>query len=358
MGQFSRREFLRLSGVALGAALLPALPEEGDRRRPQRPLSGGPVRMGRAIHTVVIYDAPRADAGRLGTWSREDTFTILGEVRAPGLNAYNDLWYETPDGYVFSAWVQPLWVWPPQPTITDLGEWGFWGEVCVPFTDARKEPHLEAPSPYRFYNGTVYHVVGVAFDELGNGWYQVYDEFPPPTHQWVLARDVRRIGREELSPIRPFAGAKRIEVDLSKQRITCFEGNRVVFTTPCSSGIGLRTHEDGTVEDLGTPKGEHCVILKQPSRHMSNRPQKEGDPVPADLFDLPGVPWNTFFDQSGTAIHGTYWHNDFGVPRSHGCLNVSTDAARWIYRWAYPLGGAEDDFVQGNSQVGTPIYIF
>lgn len=314
--------------------------------------------MGRAIHTVTVYDAPRSDAERLGTWHREDAFPILGEVRAPGLNRYNDLWYETPDGYVFSAWVQPMWVWPPQPPITELGDWGFWGEVCVPYTDARSDPHPEASSPYRFYNGNVYHVVGVTFDEFGNAWYKVYDELPPPTHQWVLAQDVRRVGREELAPIHPFAGAKRIEVDLSLQRITCFEGQRIVFTTPCSSGIGVRQLGDGTVEDLSTPKGDHCVLLKQPSRHMSNRPQKEGDPWPADLFDLPGVPWNTFFDLSGTAIHGTYWHNDFGVPRSHGCLNVSTEAARWIYRWAHPIGGAEDDYVQSDRRVGTPILIF
>ena len=357
--RFSRREFLRLSGAALAAALLPPPPgpERSSIPPPLRPHTDGPVRMGRAIHTVTLYDAPRSDAERLGAWYREDTFPILQEVRAPGLNSYNDLWYETPDGYVFSAWVQPLWVWPPQPTHTDLGEWGFWGEICVPYTEARSEPHPSARKVYRFYNSNVHHVVGVTFDEFGNGWYKIYDELPPPTHQWVLARDVRRIGREELAPIHPFAGAKRIEVDLTLQRITCLEGNRIVFTTPCSSGIGVRELEDGTVEDLSTPKGEQCVLLKQPSRHMSNRPQKEGDPVPADLFDLPGVPWNTFFDRSGAAIHGTYWHNDFGVPRSHGCLNVSTDAARWIYRWVHPVGGAEDDYIQSDCSVGTPIII-
>jgi len=313
--------------------------------------------MGRAIHTVTRYDAPRPDAERLGVWYPEETFPITAEVHAPGLNAYNDLWYETPEGYVFSAWVQPLWVWPPQPVITDLGEWGFWGEVCVPYTEAREQPHPEARKVYRFYNGTVYHVVDVAFDDQGNGWYKVYDELPPPTYQWVLARDVRRIHRAELTPIRPFAGAKRIEVDLAQQRITCFEGERVVFTTPCASGIGVRELEDGTLEDLSTPTGDHSVLLKQPSRHMSNRPQDEEEEPPPDLFDLPGVPWNTFFHLDGMAIHGTYWHNDFGVPRSHGCLNVSIDAARWIYRWTYPIGGAEDDYIQSNHRVGTPILI-
>ncbi len=151
---------------------------------------------------------------------------------------------------------------------------------------------------------------------------------PPTGYQWVLAADIRRITRRELSPIHPFAGAKRIEIDLSLQTVTCYEGKQVVFTTRCASGLGKRVLEDGTVEDLSTPEGDHAVILKQVSRHMSNRPQKPGDPVPADLFDLPGVPWDTFFDRRGTAIHGTYWHNDFGKPRSHGCINLSPAAAR------------------------------
>ena len=58
---------------------------------------------------------------------------------------------------------------------------------------------------------------------VSTGWYKVSDEFPPtdPTHQWVLARDARRIPRAEMSPIHPFAGEKRIEVDLDKQRLTC-----------------------------------------------------------------------------------------------------------------------------------------
>lgn len=318
--------------------------------------------MGRAIHTVTLYDAPQQGAESLGRWTRDQYFVITGEVRAPGLNAYNDLWYQTPGGYVFSAWVQPLWVWPPQMPILDVGEWGFWGEVCAPFTDARKEPHPEAAVAYRFYNGTTYHVVDIAFDGQGTAWYKVYDELPPPTYQWVLARDIRRLPREELLPIHPFAGDKRVEVDLAQQRVTCYEGARVVFSTPCASGIGGRTLGDGTVQDLSTPVGEHAAILKQVSRHMSNRYNPEDPrsvpPPPGDLFDLPGVPWNTFFDQSGTAIHGTYWHNDFGVPRSHGCVNVAIDAARWIYLWTYPIGGAEDDFVMGNPQVGTPIVVF
>jgi hypothetical protein len=56
----------------------------------------------------------------------------------------------------------------------------------------------------------------------------------------------------------------------------------------------------------------------------------------ASLFDLPGVPWDAYFTEAGAALHGTYWHNDFGHPHSHGCINLTPEDARWIYRWTLP----------------------
>lgn len=361
----TRRKLLKLIAASTAAAALsPAFHARARYPVPPDPEqemdTNGWVWMGRAIHTVVFYDEPATSATRLDVRYRDQSFPITREVRAP-FSAHNDLWYETPLGYVHSAWVHPVRVYLSQPFIRDVGEWGFWGEVSQPFTEARAEPHPQARKVYRFYGGTVYHVVDTFEDEQGTGWYKVFDEFPAqsPPYQWVLARDIRRIPRAEMAPIRPFAGQKRIEVDLSKQRLICYEGGWAVFTTLIASGVGMAQLEDGTVVDLSTHTGERCVLLKQPSRHMTNRPMKPGDPPPlVEVFDLPGIPWNVFFDLSGTAIHGTYWHNDFGVRRSHGCLNVSIQAARWIYRWVYPIGGYEDDFIQSDRRVGTPISIF
>jgi lipoprotein-anchoring transpeptidase ErfK/SrfK len=53
-------------------------------------------------------------------------------------------------------------------------------------------------------------------------------------------------------------------------------------------------------------------------------------------FDLPGVPWVSYFTSNGVAFHGTYWHNDFGVPHSHGCINLTPEAAKWVYLWTTP----------------------
>ena len=354
---------LRLIPAAVAtAALSPVLHARARYPAPAGPSPGLAEElwlwMGRAIHSLAFYETPSTSSARLTTRQRDESFRILREVRAP-FSAYNDLWYETELGYVHSAWVLPLRVYYPQPLIQYVGDWGFWGEVCQPFTEARAEPHPQARRIYRFYGANVYHVVDSFKDDEGTGWYKIFDEFPPGTYQWVLARDIRRVPRHEMSPISPFAGQKRIEVDLTQQRLTCSEGARLVFSTLVASGVGMSQLEDGAVADLSTHTGDTSVLLKQPTRHMSNRPQTPDDPPPpVEVFDLPGIPWNTFFDLSGTAIHGTYWHNDFGRRRSHGCLNVSCDAARWIYRWTHPVGGYEDDFIRSDRRVGTPIHIF
>ena len=354
----SRRQVLKLiTASSAAAALSPVL--HARAHYPQVPLPPDPGEisgtdiwqwMGRAIHTVVFYEEPDVSSARLAVRYRDQSVPLTGEVRAP-FSDHNDLWYETPLGYVHSAWVYPIRVFAPQPFISDVGEWGFWGEVSQVYTEAYTAPSVNAGRKYRFYGGTVFHVIEAFGDEQGTGWYKVYDEFPPtsPTFQWVLARDTRRVPRSEMSPINPFAGSKRVEVDLGQQRLTCYEGDRVAFSTLVASGLGGQT---------GTPPGNMAVLLKQPSRHMSNYPYPDGPEPLGDLFDLPGIPWNIFFDLSGTAIHGAYWHNDFGIPRSHGCLNVTPAASRWVYRWVHPIGGYEDDFIQSTYQVGTPIIVF
>jgi lipoprotein-anchoring transpeptidase ErfK/SrfK len=59
-------------------------------------------------------------------------------------------------------------------------------------------------------------------------------------------------------------------------------------------------------------------------------------PYLADIqvYDLPGVPWTLYFTAQGAAIHGAYWHNEFGNPHSHGCVNLPPKEAKLMYDWA------------------------
>lgn len=353
----TRREMLKLIAGATAAAMVspvwharahyPTL-----RLNSNEAVTNTYILMGRAIQALTFYEEPATSAKRLNTLARDQSCQILQEVRAP-FSRHNDLWYETDLGYVHSAWVLPVRVYPPQPFIADIGPWGFWGEIAQIYTEGRVSPHPQAGRKYRFYGGSMFRVIDVATDDEGTGWYKVADDYPPKVvgnHQWVLARDVRRFPRAEMAPIHPFVGDKRIEINLAEQSLTCFEGENTVFHTLVASG-----------SKFPTPTGLHHVLLKQPSRHMSNAPypgmKEENIPAPGDVYDLPGVAWCVFMDLKGNAIHGVYWHNDFGVRRSSGCVNVSNAAARWIYRWSHPIGGYEDDFIRSDRRVGTPINV-
>lgn len=110
--------------------------------------------------------------------------------------------------------------------------------------------------------------------------------------------------------------ARRISVDLSEQRVYLFENDQVVRSFLASTGLSGPTNP-----------GSFRIFA-----HV--RIQGMGDPnlVFADYY-TPDVPWVTYFD-GDIAFHGTYWHNNFGTPMSHGCVNLTIDDARFLYEWA------------------------
>ena len=111
-----------------------------------------------------------------------------------------------------------------------------------------------------------------------------------------------------------------LEIDLSDQRLFAWEGNTQVHAVIVSTGKS------------GTPTriGEFSIQQKLPQQRM----QGAG-------YNLPNVP-HVMYYSGNYAIHGAYWHNNFGVPVSHGCINVAPDQASWFYNWA---------------AVGTPVII-
>jgi hypothetical protein len=60
-----------------------------------------------------------------------------------------------------------------------------------------------------------------------------------------------------------------------------------------------------------------------------------------EAYELVGVPWTSFFTMTGYAFHGTYWHDNFGVPMSRGCVNMRPDDAKWLFRWSTPAAAPE-----------------
>lgn len=119
---------------------------------------------------------------------------------------------------------------------------------------------------------------------------------------------------------------KHIEVDLSAQRLYAFEGDRKVFDFLISSGKWGRT-----------PTGTFRIWSKYRYTKMSGGNKELGT-----YYYLPNVPYVMFFSNSevaasrGFSLHGTYWHNNFGHPMSHGCVNMKTEEVEQLYYWATP----------------------
>jgi hypothetical protein len=72
---------------------------------------------------------------------------------------------------------------------------------------------------------------------------------------------------------------------------------------------------------------------------------------------LPGVAFPSYFTWSGIAVHGTYWHNDFGRPKSHGCVNVSNQAAQFVFRWTTPALPYDQASLVAKRDEGTLIHV-
>lgn len=135
-----------------------------------------------------------------------------------------------------------------------------------------------------------------------------------------------------LAPIRKVLGltsddhSKRIEVDLTRQQVYAFEGDRVVYQFTVSTGKWGRT-----------PTGVFTIWTKVRSQLM-----KGGNKQLHTYYYLPNVPWVMFFANDevpkmrGFSFHGTYWHNNFGHPMSHGCINMRIEDAKTLYEWAMP----------------------
>jgi len=112
--------------------------------------------------------------------------------------------------------------------------------------------------------------------------------------------------------------AKWIDVDISEQRIRAYAGNQVVYTALVSTGR----------EPNPTVIGQYRIWIKLRYDDMEGGSKEKGD-----YYYLEDVPYVMYFYQ-GYGIHGTYWHNNFGTPMSHGCVNLTIADAAWFYNWA------------------------
>jgi len=145
---------------------------------------------------------------------------------------------------------------------------------------------------------------------------------------WAAAEAFRPITNDELTPIHPDALDKKIVVDVAHQLLSCYEGKEEVYFARISTGAKYDMYGN-PVDKWATPVGMHRVERKYISLQMSGGTTGAG-------YDLPGIAWTSIFSTGGVAIHSTFWHNNYGDPVSHGCVNCTPEDAKWIFRWIMP----------------------
>jgi hypothetical protein len=350
----SRRDFLKVAGVGLGALAFKPFKIETyyeklytPKRLPQFPNS---EIIGRVVDDTDVRSRPDNSqlisntvgviaADTLLPWGRE----VIGKVVA----LTNQKYLEIPQGYIWSSRVQPTKNLPNKPiTAMPAGQPGFWVEVTVPYIDLTLEgavasPWLKSKQQYNF-PPRVYYGQVLWCDQIrqNNGFTEYrwneganghgYGYGPYGELFWFDGAGAKVLTDADVAPISPDVdpNQKKIVANVTYQTLSCFEGNNEVFF--CRIASGQKYDSTGAISDaLATPVGDLTAWWKIYSKNMTAGNEQAG-------YSTPGVPWCTFISGEGVAIHGAFWHNDFGERRSHGCINVTPEEAKWIFRWTAP----------------------
>jgi hypothetical protein len=315
-GILSRREFLKLSGASLLALFL-------SEHQLDKTLAAPPSLQGRVVYfSLIVRNAPAFSGGRVKSY-RRDSILEISEPMFGGVDGdYNRTWYRLGnEGYVYSGGVQPVNT-VLNTVMTEIPETGVLGEITIPYADSvwaiNRSP---TPGP-RLYYASTHWVKGLVVDQRdGSLWYKAYDNLYN-SHYYTRPDWMRILPATEITPLSTQVpeSEKHIEIYLDRQLLVAFESDVPVYAARVATG--QRNYE--------SPTGWFRTFHKRPTYHMT------GGADDTTVFDLPGVPWDSYITDRGVALHGTYWHNDFGHPHSHGCINMTPQDAKWIYRWTLP----------------------
>jgi lipoprotein-anchoring transpeptidase ErfK/SrfK len=155
-------------------------------------------------------------------------------------------------------------------------------------------------------------VNGATYDETDDGW-------------WMKANEGTKTRPGEApKDLKP--GEKWIDVNTTTQTLVAYEGDKPVFATAMSSGLVNKSDKE---KDHHTPPGSFRIREKHVAATM------DGDVASDGPYSIEDVPWIMYF-QGSYALHGAFWHNNFGRTKSHGCVNLAPQDAKAIFAWTEP----------------------
>jgi hypothetical protein len=194
----------------------------------------------------------------------------------------------------------------------------------------------DGPIPYR----SVHPLSGEARNESGHRYYET------AAGLWLRGDHLARISKPRRLPTWAKDGFKWIDVSILQQSLVAYEGDKPVFVTLVSTGAdGLMDPK----ETRATKRGTFIIHTKHITTTMDSEEQ-------GDEFDLRDVPFVQYFTD-GYALHGAYWHDEFGKPRSHGCVNLAPRDAAWLFGWTDPQVPKGWHAALSRDKQGTWVYV-
>ena len=354
-GPLTRREFLTVTALGAVGLVLPgnrySLPFAALPEFPQGDL------LGRVLGGKVEAKArPDEDSDTVKELFEDSIVVWLREVVGSRKLWVTQRYIETSEGYIYAPNLQPVRnkLNPPLPTLPNTD--GMWVEVTVPYVDLvlanppGRSPWLEYTTTPRLYYSQIMWVDQVKTDEDGQILYRLSDRYGSfGDFFWAAAEAFRPLQADEQSPIHPEVEDKLVVVDLTYQSLSCMEGNNEVYYCRVSTGPKLSAKENPNGR-WATPLGKHTIWRKLISVHMTGGTTGGG-------YDLAGIGWTTLFASRGMAIHSTFWHNNYGIPQSHGCVNCTPEDAQWIFRWTMPVVPSDTGDITVSGQGSTKVLV-
>ena len=326
---FSRRDFLKLSGISSAGLAFERL---RGLWQPSSLPSEAIFLVRVAAKEINVFKEPDYESEVLGSYWRDELVYVYEKISSPYGPLRNPRWYKVDGGYVHTAYLQPVDTMLNEVSY-HIPETGQLAEVTVPMTlSFQKDKYVGWKPLYRLYYQSIHWVREIGYGPNGQAWYGIKDDLLPIVY-FVPAHHLRLVQPSELTPISTHIPPeqKTILVNRTRQTVTAFESGVEIFQTDVSTGI---PYDNPGIKGPSTitPLGKFNVNIKMPVRHMGN-----GNITP-DIFEyeLPGVPWVSFFFKTGVAFHGCYWHDNYGSEMSHGCVNMKPEEAKWLYRWVTP----------------------
>jgi hypothetical protein len=230
--------------------------------------------------------------------------------------AHGERWVKTRRG----GWIAVRELGPAHPT-------AFHGEVIsgdvldVAWVSADRASVYGASKPDKPVGTKVRFQVVHVKEQLG-AMARISDDGARP--EWMNVRDLLRPS-QSAPPPELETDERWIEVELATQTLVAYEGARPMYATLVSSGVGPRGSE------TATPPGVHRIWVKLLTTSMDNLEREDAE----KHYSIEDVPWVMFFDK-GVALHGAFWHREFGRVHSHGCVNLAPIDARWVFDFSAP----------------------